>query len=348
MKYLLAPVFVLFLSFRTSAQRGSDLAGLIQKTVHFNKPATATFQGLFSHFEVIDERPDTARIGVYLTIAMYRPNYDRQFVFGKPAASEIAEYLNRYFTRPGAPYTALVVLRSLWLSNANYFKREEINNFKREYEVSHIRLRAEVYATRDSQYIPVFRYDTMLSNRARYNPVLQISRLEEDLSSLFINLADSTSLVTEQKQNASRKISRRQIRDFNRSRFDKFVDSTASYASGVYASFEEFLNNAPSILNFEIKTTKSEHLLYIKDAAGKSNYSSDAWGYSDGATLFIMRDGSLWPAWRQGKALYFYGLSDKDKHLTFDANGLANNTPQPDQEQELCIYTFDTDTGEIY
>jgi hypothetical protein len=348
MKCLLAPVVLLFIFFRADAQREGDLTGLIQKTLHIGKPAASSTSGLFNHFEVIDERPDTARIGVYLTVALYRPNYDRQFIFGKPASSEIAEYLNRYFSRPGAPYTALIVLRSLWLSNANYVRRQEINNPKKEYEVSHIRLRAEVYATRDSQYIPVFRYDTLLSVRVRYNPVLQISRLESDLSGLFANLADSASWVTGQKQNAGRHVSRQEIRDFNRSRFDKFADTNASYTPGVYASFEEFINKAPSIQNFEIRTVKKEQLLYIKDGAGKSNYSNDAWGYSDGTTLFIMQDGSLRTAWRQGKAFYFYGLSDKDKHLTFDANGLANNTPQPDQEQELCIYAFDTDTGEFY
>jgi hypothetical protein len=348
MKYLLSPVFFIFFCFRSEAQPDTDLASLPQETLHFYKPAS-TFPGnRFNHFEVIDERPDTARIGTYLITRSLFPNFDRQFVFGKPAADEIAQYLNRYFTRQDAPYTALIVLRSLWLSNANYVKREEINAHGKGYEVSHIRLRAEFYASRDSQYIPVFRYDTMLSNRSGYNPILQISRLEHDLSNLFINLADSASLMTDRKQNAGRRISRQEIRDFNRARFDKFADSNLIYASGVYASFEEFLNNKPSIQNYEIRTVKKDRLVYVKDAAGKSEYSNDAWGYSDGKTLYIMRDGSLCPTWRQGKAFYFYALSDKDRYTSLNANGLADTTPHPGQDQELCIYTLDTDTGDVY
>jgi hypothetical protein len=349
MKYLLTPVLLLFLSVRTGAQRGTDLDVLPQETLHFHKPAAAQLPpGLFSHFEVIDERPDSARIGVYLITRPLFPNFDRQFVFGEPAAAQIAEYLNRYFARPGGPYTALIVLRSLWLSNANYTRPEEFRNAKIGYEVSHIRLRAELYAKLDSQYIPVFRYDTTLSNKSRFRPTLVISGLENDLSHLFTNLADSASRVTALKQYAGRHISRQEIETFNRSRFDKFADSTASFAAGVYASFEEFQSNAPSIRNFEIKKVKKETLLYLKDASGKSNFSTDAWGYSDGTRLYIMRDGSLWPAWRQRKAFYLYALSDKDKHVTYDANGLANGEPQPDQEQEVCIYTFDPDTGEFY
>jgi len=351
MKYLLlSPVYLFFLCLSASAQHKITMDDLAHKTVHLDKPGAPGFPGSFRHFEVIDERPDTGRIGISLMIGTIRGNYDRQFVFDKPAAAEIAEYLNRYATRPDAPYTALVVLRALWLSNSNDL--EGVKNAEIQYEQWHIRLKAEVYATRDSQYIPVFRYDTAWTKKMHdYRIAMRSSfpELETTLSNLFINLADSASWVTERKQNPGRVISRQQIGEFNRSRFDKFADTNTAYASGVYASFEEFRNNAPSIRDFDIKMEKKDRLLYIKDAAGKPNYSDDAWGYSDGINLFIMRDGILRPVWKEGKAFYFYALSDKDVYTTpheYRNYGYPYNTSPGEKEQ--CIYTLDTDSGEIY
>jgi hypothetical protein len=153
MKHLLSPVCLLLLCLSAGAQHQTIMADLSKTTLHFDKPDPSAFPSLFSHFEVIDERPDTGRIGIYLIQGVLRPN-DRQYVFKKPAAAEIAEYFNQHFTRPGAPYTALVILRTLWLSNANYTGEDQLKSPEKQYEQVHIRLKAEVYAAKDTQYIP--------------------------------------------------------------------------------------------------------------------------------------------------------------------------------------------------
>jgi hypothetical protein len=351
MKHLLSFVCLLFLCLSAGAQIA--MGDLARKTLHFAKPAAPGSSGLFRHFEVIDERPDTGRIGIYLIQGVLKPS-DRQYVFKKPAAAEIAEYFNQYFTRPDAPCTALIVLRTLWLSNANYAGEDELKTPDKQYEQIHIRLKAEIYATRDSLYTPELRYDTAWTMKTHdYYSSLHASYfgLDDTLSSLFINLADSASWVTGQKQNSGRLISREQINEFNRSRFDKPAGSEGPYASGVYTSFEEFRNNTPSIRDFEIRTEKMNRLLYIKDASGAPYYSHTAWGYSDGTSLFIMHDGILWPVWKEGKAFYFFALSDKNKHShqSYDAYGQAHAyKPEGSQEKETCIYTLDLDTGEVY
>jgi hypothetical protein len=354
MKHLLSPVCLLFLCLSADAQhKVVTMADLSRKTFHFNKPAAPAIPGLFRYFEVIDERPDTARIGISLMLGTLQWTHDCQFIFGKPAATEIAGYLNQYSARTDAPYTALVILRSLWLSNANY-RPEGLKAAEKQYEQFHICLKAEVYATRDSQYIPVFRYDTVWTMKtpdyyASLHP--SYSDIEATLSDIFLDLADSASWVTKQKQNPGHLISREQIREFNRSRFDQFADTSTAYSMGVYASFEEFRNNAPSIRDFEIRKEKKQRLLYIKDASGTPNNSHDAWGCSDGTTLFIMRDGILWPVWKEGKAFYFYAFSDKALYAPNYIEAYTNpRTYEPDEsrEKEKCIYTLDTDSGEIY
>jgi hypothetical protein len=267
--------------------------------------------GLFSHFEVIDQRPDTARIGIHAGRYRSAGTFNRQMVFSRPVAAEIAAYLNQHFARPGAPYTGLIVLRTLWLSDASYIREELMKAPEKRFERTKIRLKAEVYAARDSVYIPVFRFDSLYaSTKGSY------TRFSKDLTGILDQLADSSSLVIAGRRESGRFISFDEIRAFNQSRFDIAICKDSLLRKGVYASFEEFRNNTPSILNYDIKKDEENLLIYIKETGGRTYYSHSAWGYCDGKNIFIMKDGVLRPAWREGKAWYFFG---KTKIETSDA-----------------------------
>lgn len=381
MKYLLSPLCFLFLCNRVFARQAVDTSGLAgdalkpsmsalsRTTIRLRNPRNTTiYPGRFNHFEVIDERADTARIGIHARTGPFSHN-SRQLVFGRPAATEIAEYLNAQFSRQGTPFAALLVLRTFWLSDANYTWEELGKDPDKKLDNFQIRLKVEVYAGKDSLYIPVFRYDTLVTTRPRDYASREglYPMLEDCLSNLFNDLVDSASLVAGRKAGDARKVSREQIREFNRSRFGTPLDSGTAYTSGVYASFEEFRNNAPSIHDFEIKKEGKDILLYIKAATGPSYYSHDAWGYSDGISLFIMRDGMLWPAWKEGRAIYFYGRSYKIETnpggtyipgtpgYTSPGGARVGGAPgyytpsNSNTEKDVkCIYTVDMDTGEVY
>jgi hypothetical protein len=380
MKYLLSFLCFLFLCNRVFAQQAVDTSGLpgaglklsvstlSRTTIQFRNPRNTFYPGQFNHFEVIDERADTARIGIHARTGPFSHS-QRQLVFGRPASTEIAEYLNAHFSRRGTPFTALLVLRTFWLSDANYTREDLAKDPDKKLDNFQIRLKAEVYAGDDSLYIPVFRYDTLVTTRPRDYESREgfYPMLEDRLSNLFNDLADSASLVAGHKAVDGRKVSREQIREFNRSRFSLPTDSGTAYAAGVYASFEEFRNNAPSIHDFEIKTEGKEIPLYIKSATGPSYYSHDVWGYSDGHSLYIMKNGMLCPAWKEGKAIYFYGISyimqsglggsyfPGTPGVTTPGGAMVGGTPgyyapnNTSSEKEVkFINTVDMDTGEVY
>jgi hypothetical protein len=355
---LTAPLLLTLLAAAQSKQDSTtskiNLSSLPKSNIRLHLPAKADSAFyLFNHFEVIDERPDTARIGVRTNKSGgFLASRDRQLVFNQSAAIEIAGYLNQHFARPDAPCTALVILRSLWLSDAITIPRDEISDKDKEFGKTHIRLKAEVYARKDSLYTPVFRYDTLYMEKTTdYDASLKFSYsvLDKNLSDLLINLADSASWVARDKQGKGRQITRQQINDFNRTRFISPFDNTTTYTRGVYMNFEEFRNNAPSIPDFEIRTeNKDQQVLYIKDGSGTPYYSHTAWGYCDGKSVFIMRDGVLCPAWKEGSAFYFYAFSIAEKPVyTYDMRGnLIGETHQRDRER--TIYTIDMDSGTVY
>ena len=303
------------------AQQSPSLSALPSVIITLRDPGPVA-TGVFSRFEVLDERSDTSRIGVHTFLPTIGHPRDRQLVFPSPAATAIAGYLNTHFTRPDAPYTALIVLRNLWLSDASYLREELKKDPNKLYVRTHIRFKAEIYAVRDSQYMPILRFDTLQAYK-RSNMYSSTSSFydlwDRDLTSILNEMADSASQLTTAKAGHTRLLHLDDIVEFNRSRFSAPISANTSLTPGVYNSFEEFRNNTPSIRDFEIKTENNARVLYIKETGSSAwYYSHDAWGYCDGKSVFIMRNGVLHRAWKEGKAFYFIGGPDKELAIDMD------------------------------
>jgi hypothetical protein len=374
---------LLFFSLPGMPQAHLSLSDLPSVIIHLGEAKTALASCPFRNFEVIDQRADTARIGIHNYVPDIGNSRNRQLVFRQPAAREIAEWLNAHFTRPGAPFTGLIVLRNLWLSDANYLREDRIKNPDILYDRTHIRLKAEIYAVQDSAYIPIMRFDTLQTYRRnnQYNNINTYYYLwDRDLTDLLDNMIDSVSTVTPPRAETGRRIHLDDIHRFNHSRFDVPITQSATLNPGVYANFEEFRSNKPSNRNCEIRMEKKNRMLYIKDAGGASYYSHDAWGYCDGDNVYVMRDGILLPMWKEGGGYYFLGQAHKERsspdnpeapfhdlHLAERLNDSARegnypnaSAPEPGLGHNLYsgnsryavqlqrIYTIDMDSGKIY
>jgi hypothetical protein len=318
MKYPISVITIMALALSGSAQSGSTSPGLAELprvTIHLKESGPA-FPSAFNHFEVIDDRADTARIGIHTFVpSILGHSRNRQLVFSQPAAAEIAGFLNKYYNRPDAQWSALIVLRNLWLSDANYLREEKVRDPNVLSHRTHIRLKAEIYACRDSVYIPIMRFDTLQTYKRsnQYNNWNSYYSLwENDLTAVLGEMTDSLSGLTGARVETGRRLQWADILQFNESRFQPAIAASNVLTTGVYASFQEFRDNAPSIRHFEIQQENGDHLLYINDATGASQYSHDAWGYCDGKTIFIMRDGKLYPLWKEGKTFYFFSQAYKE------------------------------------
>jgi hypothetical protein len=325
---------------------------------------------LFQHFEVIDERPDTARIGIHTDRSKVDGSYNKQLIFPRPLPQEIGSYLDARFSRPGAPYTALIVIRTLWLSDANNILEDMVKDPDKHTEKTKIRLKAEIYAQKDGLYIPVFRFDSLQvsSKGSKYK------RFSDNLTGMLEEMADSAAQVLAEKAPESAKITLPAILEFNRSRFDTNISKDDSLRKGIYMNFEEFKNNSPSMLNYEIKKEKDNLFLYVKEKGGNTYYSHSAWGLCDGKTVYIMKDGTLVPAWKEGRAWYLFSraaLEDPSRQdkpsfgmilpsqtITSAASAVVmmggmdavGDTPKNIKKSmsQKHIFTVDMDTGKLY
>ena len=302
----------------------------------------------FTHFEVLDERPDTARIGVHGNLPMHSHFFDRQLIFSKPAHQEIAAWLNRHCTHPGASSSVLVILRCLWLSDTDPYtpSPDQYSTFHAHNCAdarTHIRLKAEIYARRNDQYLPLLRIDTLEPTRTViYNPrAASYIGWEKDLAAMLRDLAENAALAANPKEDGSRWISREDIRRFNLSRFDIPIFDSVALTRGVYTSFEEFRNNAPSIHDFEVRPNNGHLALYLRNGDGTSYYTHNVWGYCNGEEVFIMRDGLLHLLRKDGNSFYFYGID-----IASVSNPPLNAfSGYPEQH---CLYIIDMDSGQFY
>lgn len=326
-------------------------------------------RGLFNHFEVIDARPDTARIGVHRDRHKANHSFYRQLVLAGAASDDIAAYLNTSFSNPRGIYSAMVVIRALWLSDANCSREGLMKDPGRGFEKTQIRIKAEVYAARDSVYVPLLRFDSLeISKKSSY------SWYGEALSGLLAYLACSAADEADKKWQSGKRLRLEEISQFNQSRFEMAITRDQTLSKGVYSNFDEFRNNAPSIKEYELKREDGRMILYIKDAGRKSYYSHNAWGYCDGTSIFIMRDGTLCPAWREGNAYYLYGNADFGELLTISehpsvgagispvgptssgigllaglsAGAMVNSLVRSAGKNQRRILTIDMDTGIQY
>jgi hypothetical protein len=347
------------------------LAKFSSLSIHLPDPDVSVSTGdrqssAFRLFVVYDERVDSNRIGIFRNSFFESWARYKQLVFEHPVPEVLSGYLNDRFARPGAPYTALIVLRTLWLGNANYIKEDLVKDTARRSERTRIRLKAEVYALRDSVYIPVFRFDT-----TEASPKKSMGNWGQHLADMLEELVDSASHLISLREGRGRTISLGDILAYNKSRRDPPIRQDSALVKGVYANFQEFLHNAPSIHDFEIKMEKNDRLLYVSEG-GQTYFSHTCWGYCDGKRIFIMQDGILQPVWKEGKAYYFAGKADVSTNspgpngpvtpqpAPFPGNHFAPASPPPGDYTTMFpglrkeytyfkrIYTIDLDSGKFY
>lgn len=310
------------------------------------------FPPLFKQIAVLDARPDTTRIGIVRTgrVAQHE-------VLLKTRASEhLTGYFNSVYSKPSAPNSLLIVLRDLWIATPDSF---DIKLLHKEWTV---RFRVEAYLEAKDGYLPLTRMDSTATGLRGEDASTVGETQFRELFDVFMDQVAACDLNRER-----RSVSRQQIDSFNRMRFAYPMDTATRLVKGVYASVDEFRENAPSISNYTIDNDPSgKPELNIPDETGATYYNHTAWGYCDGSQVYVMMDGNLYPVFNVGHQFYVIGSKEYRQRTrrvgysigTFVPIGgligtyaVASATAGVDIAngtiRTLRIFRVDTDTGKI-
>ena len=130
--------------------------------------------------------------------------------------------------------------------------------------------------------------------------------------------------------------------------------SASQYKKGVYASFDEFKGNAPSLTDYEFKAGKLGDVLYVKKDS--SEYPDrTAWGFCDGKNIYINSADKFSQLIQSGNTFYFKGIKSITKTLRVELMyasvlNLLDNTVRKKSHFNANpkYYQIDMETGDIY
>ncbi len=254
-------------------------------------------QSLINNIEVIDLRADTAHLGAYLK----GKNKFAWVVTEKNTT--VQDLFNNTFASKNGQVKLLAVLKEFWFTESpGWFK-----DYKgREYFSSgKLVFNCDFFYNENDRYIPMIRIDTtfgvMLPKDKTCPP--------ENLLNLFLEY--SIPKIDEAVKVVLTKKRRIEKGDILAASYRKnyHVLSDSILRKGVYMSYAEFLNNAPSITAYTVKTFKDQPpALYIKDEKGNEFLSRTSWGFCDGNSIYINNGGMIYSLAKYNGSFYWLGV----------------------------------------
>lgn len=307
----------------------------------------------FKNISVLDIRPDTTRIGIYLFGAKLQA---RQFSSADPINSMLEKHLEKNLVNANEGQELMILIRKLWLTT--YKRKSDYKDMKNPRPErndgirSEILFKADCYLKQGDEWVAWMQMDTIC-----YSPALINEWGGRKLSAVLNDFTDR--LMSANRETGTRPafnldvILAKYTNEYNKPPYTE-----NKFAKGVYVSFDDFKNNRPSNIQYEIKQEKNFANLYLKDKEGKLYYSQRIWGFCDGEHVYAMLMGNLYSVFRTGNSYYLYGSPFIDQRTSSIpiivplAIGIAVSEVEMEKKQAvvkgLTIFSIDMQTGEFY
>ena len=359
---IIAAVFHLHANAQTShthRKENFDVHEFRVKTINLSLPGDTMQVSDISSIKVIDARADTGRIGFMqkkiikplIPNPAFRLNENQRIKdqeelakrrlptflkLGPGVKAEVEQFVNRYVTvvKNDALPSVLMVIKKMWLSDELDVSDNQANNANiingsaGDQWSSGIDVKIEFYLKSGGAYYPLYRYDSVVS---RFNTV---SEYGPGFVALAIRLSLQKMKFMHEKIAGiatHRKFSIEEIEAHNSDAFNLPVLKDSVLKAGVYMNFDEFKNNNPSEIHFELRRDKLIDVLHIKQADGKEYVARDVWGYCDGEYAYIRSVDNFFLLQRSENAFYIFGakkiISTANGSLSSPKYGNATNPP---------------------
>jgi len=255
----------------------------------------------FSKITIIDARPDTIKLGYLYASA----RQEKLIVCTQKNISQImSAFLTDNFIAPGASREDKILgcIRKFWISDVGI----DTSNYV-------LSLKVEYYLNRGACFYPFYRFDSsiVLTGMAE----TWGSSINKAISASVRKLFQVDRINIHQLQCYSL----RQIDSFNYAAINIAILRNMHIQRGVYFSFNHFKRNKPWYPNFEIGSDNESDVIYVKGKNLKDSAINDAWGFSDGSSLFIRYGDNFYPLYRTGDNFEFF----------------AKNKPQPEPRLDI-------------
>lgn len=307
---------------------------------------------------VYDARFDTINTGFIEHVNLSR---EKLIQFTKPTSQSIKEFfqsqINFGLPDGNAPsYKLVCFIKKLFLSDHIYMdKNGRPGATELDYEInSGVIALFEFYASTGEQYIPIYRFDSIMTGA---KDIYRNAR-EYLESILTASLQKLERVNPERIMNSTQQKSLTSIHSYNNSRFSiPILQNTPR--KGLYPNFENFKNNAPIDTPFTVDKSSKGDFLYLKNQKGEDILQTELWGYSDGKDMYIFSAENYFRLERQGHTFIIFGAKDYTTARNFRLNFGLLDVAMPNSNYskrktytsyslELKLHQLDMESGELY
>ncbi len=321
----------------------------------------------FHSIKVLDKRTDTSIMG-FCKVERFGLPKNGYFTLKGGASTQIESFLKTQLLFDSlSTYSLVIVIRKLWLTPE--LENDGVLDFPKKNEKFPFTEKGrplfkpgvigifDFYATKDSVYIPLTRFDSSLKDRKTLYP--NEAGLIEDIITASIRKVLRINLT--EKLITGKKISGKEFEEFSSKQPICKPLYISEYKKGVYATYEEFKNNQPSIKNFQIKKTEKADLLFVKDENGIEYPVRKIWGFSDGKTIYIKSSDVYFVLEKFNNNFYTMAakkiskkgiLTAEEIIVSFAIVAAGGNTAPNSKSYSLKLflkpYQLDLETGKLY
>jgi hypothetical protein len=252
----------------------------------------------FSGINVMDKRNDTSCLGYFRFNNQFKNNV--KLATKNFLSADLEKYLNDLNKNS---YTSnkpslLLVIKKFWFDRDYFFGTSNYNKHTSYF----FSVAIDYFVMTQNEFIPLAKIDTLLTFPIKLSDPKKGILVGEAIQRILKNIPElSITNVSEKKA-----LTLSQLNAYYQKNYDLPIFNSPSLQKGVYMSFSEFKNNAPSISDFEIRNSPLADDIFIKEGT-EFNRNSKAWGYCDGTNSFIKIDKSLFQLYRQGFTYSVYG-----------------------------------------
>ncbi len=326
--------------------------------IHFN---AALHLQEFDSINIIDKRVDTNKVSLYpcdksfmdqgyfmlgLQLQGNLSNWMREHLFDNSKALETGNLKNRQL---------VFLIKKFWFSyNLEDAKEGSIKDLK-----TLLHYEFDLFSLKDSSYYPLKKAEGILS--VQFDKGNSYSVL---IDSLLFQLKNQINAIQlSQKETEKNRISSSKFENFSSSEINKLVSFTNN-KKGVYASYEDFLNNHPIADSIEMIVKYTNFGKSVKYACQIAGYqksepvsTTKAWGYYDGKCIYLNSGNGFYIRLVKWGNDYFFlflkniGIDKVTREM--ESHIYINNTPYKlfknyATRKYSLIYKLDLNSGELF
>jgi hypothetical protein len=258
-----------------------QLSDLKKSKLHTVKPVPIEWGGKtlpFKNVVVVDSRFDTSKLG-YIKDFRYYEKLHTPDALPETLQQTINTY-QRLGDSSSAP-SLYIFIKHLWLQQSSYneLSKQKLSNGYLE-NVGYVACSAvlECYMQKDSFYYPLFRLDTMLTQKGNLR-----KKADELLTEPFqVALLKSSSINLGKKR---KQMTAQEVTAYNSSKKNYPRLQTDILEHGIYLTFQDFLHNRVTKGPFEVQRGLTDEL-YTVDGKDKK-LLLEFWGFCDGQKQYM-------------------------------------------------------------